>query len=49
MLAGLGLVGAAARAKRAQSTKDRAYAMWDVLAKSGVGFRSAVRERAVEL
>jgi len=43
---GVGFVGAAARIKRAQSTKDRAYGMWNVLAKSGVGFRSAVRELA---
>src|SRR3954466_4855234 len=41
---GVGFVGAAARMKRAQSTKDRAYGMRNVLAKSGVKFRSAVRE-----
>src|SRR4051812_7830618 len=41
---GVGIVGAAARRKRAQSTKDRAYGIRNVLAKSGVGFRSAVRE-----
>src|SRR3954471_19935575 len=41
---GVGFVGAATRSKRAQSTKDRAYAIRDVLAKSGVGFRSAFGE-----
>src|SRR5487761_2772435 len=40
------IVGAATRVTRAQSTKDRAYAIADDLTKSGVWCRSAVRELA---